>query len=62
MVEKVDRLLSIAREVEAEVEANLKRAQVLRQAVLSKSFQVSPSMSERALSQAGLIGLPALEL
>ena len=43
IVAEVDRRLSIAREVEAEVEANLKRAQVLRQAVLSKSFQVSPS-------------------
>ncbi len=43
IIAEVDRRLSIAREVEAEVEANLKRAQVLRQAVLSKSFQVSPS-------------------
>jgi type I restriction-modification system DNA methylase subunit len=32
------RRLSIAREVEAEVDANLKRAQVLRQAVLAKAF------------------------
>jgi type I restriction enzyme S subunit len=33
-----DRRLSIAREVEAEVDANLKRAQVLRQAVLARAF------------------------
>ncbi|MDP2133186.1 MAG: restriction endonuclease subunit S [Sulfuritalea sp.] len=39
IVAEVDRLLSIAREAEAEVETNLKRAQALRQAVLSKSFQ-----------------------
>ncbi len=38
IVAEVDRLLSIAREVEAEVDANLKRAQGLRQAVLSKVF------------------------
>ena len=38
---EVDRLLSIAREVEAEVETNLKRAKRLRQAVLTASFQVS---------------------
>ncbi len=43
IVAEVDRRLSIVREVEAEVDANLKRAQALRQAVLSKSFQVSPS-------------------
>lgn len=39
IVAEVDRLLSIAREAEAQVEANLKRAQALRQAVLSKMFQ-----------------------
>jgi type I restriction enzyme, S subunit len=38
IVAEVDRLLSIAREAEAEVDANLKRAQVLRQAILSKAF------------------------
>jgi type I restriction enzyme S subunit len=38
IVTEVDRLLSIAREVEAEVETNLKRAQALRQSVLSKAF------------------------
>jgi type I site-specific restriction endonuclease len=37
----VDRRLSIVREVEAEVDANLKRAQALRQAVLSKAFGMS---------------------
>lgn len=38
IVAEVDRRLSIAREVEAQVEANLKRAQALRQAVLTKAF------------------------
>ena len=38
IVAEVDRLLSIAREAEAEVEANLKRAQSLRQAILSRAF------------------------
>jgi type I restriction enzyme S subunit len=36
---EVDRHLSIIREVEAEVDANLQRAQALRQATLSKAFQ-----------------------
>ena len=35
---EVDRLLSIAREAEVEVETNLKRAQALRQAILAKAF------------------------
>jgi type I restriction enzyme S subunit len=38
IVAEVDRRLSIVREVEAEVDANLKRAQGLRQAVLAKAF------------------------
>jgi type I restriction enzyme S subunit len=38
IVAKVDRRLSIVREVEAEVDANLKRAQALRQAVLARAF------------------------
>lgn len=38
IVAEVDRLLSIAREAEAEVDANLKRAQGLRQAVLAEAF------------------------
>ena len=38
IVAEVDRLLSIVREVEAEVDANLKRAQALRQAVLARAF------------------------
>lgn len=38
IVAEVDRLLSIAREAEAEVEANLKRAQGLRQAILARAF------------------------
>jgi type I restriction enzyme S subunit len=41
IVAEVDRRLSIVREVEAEVDANLKRAQALRQAVLAKAFQGS---------------------
>lgn len=38
IVAEVDRRLSIVREVEAEVEANLKRAQALRQAILACAF------------------------
>jgi type I restriction enzyme S subunit len=38
IVAEVDRLLSIAREAEAEVETNLKRAQALRQSILSRAF------------------------
>lgn len=38
IVAEVDRRLSIVREVDAEVDASLKRAQVLRQAVLSLAF------------------------
>jgi type I restriction enzyme S subunit len=38
IVAEIDRRLSIVREVEAEVDANLKRAQVLRQAVLQGAF------------------------
>ena len=38
IVAEVDRHLSIVREVEAEVDTNLKRAQALRQSVLAKSF------------------------
>jgi type I restriction enzyme S subunit len=39
IVAEVDRRLSIVREFEAEVDANLKRAQALRQAVLARHFQ-----------------------
>ena len=38
IIAEVDRRLSIVREVEAEVVANLKRAQALRQSVLSRAF------------------------
>jgi len=38
IVAEVDRRLSIIREVEAEVDANLKRAQALRQATLARAF------------------------
>ena len=41
IVGEVDRRLSIVREVEAEVETNLRRAQALRQATLSKAFTVN---------------------
>lgn len=40
IVAEVDRRLSIVREVEAEVDASLKRAQALRQAVLARAFAV----------------------
>ena len=39
MIDEVERCLSIAREVEVEVNTNLKRAQALRQATLTKAFQ-----------------------
>ncbi len=42
IVAEVDRLLSIAREAETEVETNLKRAQALRQACLSSAFGQTP--------------------
>jgi type I restriction enzyme S subunit len=38
IVAEVDRHLSIIREVEADIEANLQRAQALRQATLAKTF------------------------
>jgi type I restriction enzyme S subunit len=41
IVAEVDRRLSIVREVEAEVDASLKRAQALRQAVLARAFSGS---------------------
>ncbi len=42
IVTEVDRCLSIVREVEAKVDVNLNRAQVLRHAVLSRAFAVAP--------------------
>ena len=41
IIEEVDRRLSIVRELEAEVDANLKRAQALRQAILAKAFSAA---------------------
>jgi len=38
IVAEVDRRLSIVREIEAEVDANLKRANLMRQAVLARAF------------------------
>ena len=40
IVAEVDRCLSLVRGVEAEVDANLKRAQALRQAVLEKAIPI----------------------
>jgi type I restriction enzyme S subunit len=42
IVAEVDRRLSIVGEVEAEVDANMKRAQALRQAVLTRAFVAQP--------------------
>ena len=42
VVDEVDRRLSLVRGVEAEVDANLKRAQALRQSALSKMFSPFP--------------------
>ena len=44
IVAEVDRRLSIVREVEAEIDANLKRAEALRQAVLSIALSVATLM------------------
>ena len=41
IVAEVDRHLSIVREVEVEVDANLQRAQALRKAILKTAFQSS---------------------
>jgi type I restriction enzyme, S subunit len=41
IVAEVDRHLSIIREVEAEIDANLKRARALRQATLGRAFEAS---------------------
>ena len=43
VVDEVERCLSISREVEAEVDTDLKRAQALRQSVLSSCFQSKES-------------------
>ncbi|MFT4243342.1 MAG: hypothetical protein QM569_13795 [Acidovorax sp.] len=40
IVAEVDRLLSIVREVESEVDTNLQRAQALRQSILQRAFSV----------------------
>jgi type I restriction enzyme S subunit len=48
IVAEVDRHLSIIREVEAEVDTNLQRAQVLRQATLAKAFTSSPNPNQRS--------------
>ena len=46
IVAEVDRRLSIVREVEAEVDANLKRAQALRSSMLSAAFAHDGRMSQ----------------
>ncbi|GIL03542.1 MAG: restriction endonuclease subunit S [Betaproteobacteria bacterium] len=51
IVAELDRRLSIVREVEAEVDANLKRAQVLRRAVLTKAFAISTTISPRVTAR-----------
>ena len=56
IVAEVDRRLSVVREVEAEVDANLKRAQALRQAVLARAFAppgaTGAGQSEQAVAPA----------
>ena len=47
LVTEIDRQLSIVREVEAEVETSLKRAQALRQATLAKAFSHSSDYLDR---------------
>ena len=46
IIAEVDRHLSIIREVEVEVDANLQRAQALRQATLAKAFGIQSAQSE----------------
>ena len=46
IVAEVDRRLSFVQSVQAEVDANLKRAQALRQATLAKAFSASPRGTE----------------
>jgi type I restriction enzyme S subunit len=46
IVAEVDRHLSIIREVETEVDTNLKRAQALRQATLAKAFGIQSAQPE----------------
>ena len=46
IVAEVDRRLSIVREVEAEVDVNMKRAQALRQAILFRAFGLSSAGGE----------------
>jgi type I restriction enzyme S subunit len=48
IVAEVDRRLSIVREVEAEVDANVKRAHALRQAILAKAFGASTARTATA--------------
>jgi type I restriction enzyme S subunit len=50
VVAEVDRRMSIAREVQAEVGVNLKRAQALRQAVLTRAFGPAMNCSLEATS------------
>ncbi len=50
IVAEVDRRLSIIREVEVEVDANLRRAQVLRQAVLGRAFSPAENQLLETLS------------
>ena len=56
IVAEVDRHLSIVREVESEVDANLKRAETLRQAVLARAFAptgtTGAGQSEQAVAPA----------
>jgi len=56
IVAEVDRRLSIVREVESEVDANLRRAETLRQAVLARAFAptgtTGAGQSEQAVAPA----------
>lgn len=59
IVAEVDRRLSLARELEAQIEANLKRAERLRQAILARAFSgrlVPSETSEREAAKAVTAG------
>lgn len=63
IVAEVDRRLSIVRGVEAEVDANLKRAQALRQAVLQRAFagRSDSAATKTAAKQPALRLIPGTE-
>jgi type I restriction enzyme S subunit len=52
IVAEVDHRLSFVREAEAEVDANLKRGDALRQAILSRAFAAKGEAGQYAVTEA----------